>query len=109
MKKLIIACMLITGASTASFAQNGTPSTGPGPAPSAASQVNVEQQAHRRAGMDVKLYGLTDDQAKSAYDIELEFMSAMNKYRTEGKQPNQGQMGNIQTRRDQKMKAILTP
>lgn len=107
MKKLIITCMLLTGASMASFAQDNTPSKGPAQPPHATSQINTEQMAHRRANMDAKMYGLTEEQAKSAYDIEMEFQTAMDRYRAEGKTPSQGQLGNIQTRRDEKMKALL--
>ncbi len=104
MKKLIITCMLLTGASMASFAQNNAQVNPPAP-----SATGVDQMAHHRASMDVQMYGLTPDQSKTAYDIELEFMNAMNKFKVEGKQPSQGQMSNLQTRRDQKMKALMTP
>lgn len=111
MKKLIITCALLTSASIASFAQSNA-------AAQAASQnkpanankpMNTEQLAQRRVKMDVAQFGLNADQEKKVYNVELEFTTAMEKYRSAGQQPGQGQMANLTTKRDEGMKAILTP
>ncbi len=113
MKKLMITCVLLSSAAV-SFAQSNTtaPATTAPQAEQAAANrpmMNAEQMAKRRAGMDVKQYGLTAEQAPKVEAVELEFCQAMQKYRAAGQQPNQGQMGNLTARRDGKMKEIMTP
>ena len=111
MKKLIITCALLTSASMASFAQsNAASQTAAQNKPATANKpMNTEQLAQRRVKMDVQQFGLNPDQEKKAYNVELEFTTAMEKYRAAGQRPGEGQMANITTKRDEGMKAIMTP
>jgi hypothetical protein len=115
MKKLIITCALLSVGSVVSFAQSTTTTTtnmDPNGGQNAAQQrpaaMNPEQMADRRTKMDEKMLALTPDQIKPVHDVELDFMTAMSKFRTEGKQPTPDQMQSILDKRDQKMKTILT-
>ena len=119
MKKLIVTCALLTAASMVSFAQTTTTTTTTGMDANGAQQtaahphaslpISAAQMAERRAKMDVKQFGLTDDQYKGVLDIETEYTNALERYHAEGKQPNIGQMGNLNARKDAKMKAIMSP
>jgi len=113
MKKLILTCALLTVATMVSFAQTTTTPT-PSMAPTDAqarptpAPMNAEQTADRRTKMDEKMLTLTPDQVKVVHDIELDFMNAVMKFRAEGKQPTPEQMQDLKTKKDQKMKAVLT-
>ena len=111
MKKLILTCAVLASASIASFAQANASATPPQqgkPATANKPMMNTEQMADRRTKMDEKQLGLNPDQTKKAHDVELEFTQAMEKYRAAGQAPSPGQMGNLTSRRDQRMKEILT-
>lgn len=113
MKKLIITCALLTAASMVSFAQNTPTGMEPGAAQTAQQPrpmpATPEEMATRRTKVDEKMFNLTPDQMKGVHDIELEFCTANQKFRSEAKQPTKEEMEGIMTKRDQKMKAILTP
>ncbi len=114
MKKLMITCVLLSSAAI-SFAQSNAATT-----PAATAQqaqqgapnrpmMNPEQMAKRRATMETKQYGFTPEQTTKAEAVELEYFQAMEKYRASGVQPSQGQRGNLDARRDEKMKELMTP
>jgi len=107
MKKMILTCALLASASIASFAQANAPQGKP--ANPNKPMANAEQMADRRTQADVKQFNLNPDQAKKVHEVELEFSQAMEKYRAAGQTPGQGQRMNLTTRRDQRMKEILTP
>ncbi len=111
MKKLIITCLLLSSASVVSFAQSNAAPQPNRNAPGGPNKpvMNSQQMAERRTKADVQQFGLNPEQAKKVQAVELDFFSAMEKYRAAGQQPNIGQMGNLNARRDAKMKEILTP
>ena len=115
MKKLIITCLLLSSASVVSFAQANAPAAPPQGAANAQHNgqnkpaMNAEQMAQRRTKMETQQFGLSADQSTKVQAVETEFFTAMEKYRASGAQPNVGQMGNLTSRRDAKLKEIFTP
>ena len=106
MKKLIITCALLTAASIVSFAQD-TKAPTPQPMPHNGLPVSTEQMAMRRSKMDEKMYNLTPEQTKGAYDIELEFTKTMEKFRAMGQPVSKNEQVKMQQTRDAKMKTLL--
>ena len=111
----MITCVLLSSAAI-SFAQSNATTTPATTAQQAQQQVapnrpmmNPEQMAKRRSTMEAKQYGLNPEQTTKVEAVELEYFQAMEKYRAAGQQPSQGQKGNLDARRDGKMKEIMTP
>ena len=112
MKKIIITCAVLCFGTAVSFAQDAaTPATQAQPVmPMRANQspLTPEQHAQRLAKRDEAMFQLNPDQSKKVYDVEFEFVSAMEKFRSENKQPNQAEREAIMNKKDAKMKEILT-
>jgi Spy/CpxP family protein refolding chaperone len=106
MKKLILTCALVACASIASFAQtNAAPQSISGSAASA----SPEQIAERHTKIDEQQFKLNPDQAKSVYQVELDYAKQNQAMHTEKEQPSQGRIMQARAGRDNRMKAILTP
>ena len=112
MKKIIITCALLTVGTMVSFAQNAaTPNAAPNAGQAAQARptpLTSEDRAQRLSKRDEMMLTLTPEQTKKVYDVELEFVTAMDKFRTENKQASPAERSAIMDKKDAKMKAILT-
>ena len=113
MKKIIVTCALLTVGSMVSFAQNAnTPNAAPKAGQTAQANqapMTAADRAQRLSKRDEMMFTLTPEQSKKVYDVELEFVTAMDKFRTENKQAGPAERNAILDKKDAKMKAILTP
>jgi len=112
MKKIIISCAMLTFGTVVSFAQdaktNATPATIQPAMQANPTPMTPEQHAQRLTKRDEMMFTLTPEQSKKVYDVELEFVSAMEKFRSENKQATPEERGAIMDKKDAKMKVILT-
>ena len=115
MKKLIVACAIMSCASLTSMAQNAAPNPPQKPAgtPGAPAMANPEQRENAMAEHEAKtyekLYALNAEQYKGVYQASLEMAKKMDALRASGKQPKREDFEAMMSEKDAKFKKVMTP
>ncbi len=111
MKRLILTGSFIAVASLVSYGQSVMGSNQAAPAPRRSGAVHQAATPEATADKNVKLYqkqlGLTADQSKRVYDLELLY-AKQNQTIMENGGPTQAQANQMQMAKDQQIKSVLT-